>query len=181
MCTLLLILYVIYWNCNFIGTCNNFFTWCSLPVWSISRIRSPGSNPHMENISSLQIIEIKPLIFIFLFFWGGWVCTREYWMIYRGPDFLMIVWLGSSPTPFSPSPVSKLPLYFSLPVWRRQSLLTAEREKGGGGGVARSRIIRPRENPCSINHSILSLYCTIIYSTKWIRSAKKKKNNVPDP
>jgi hypothetical protein len=36
------------------------------------------------------------------------LCTREYWMIYRGPGFLAVLWFGSSPTPFPPSPASKL-------------------------------------------------------------------------
>ncbi len=31
----------------------------------------------------------------------------EYWMIYRGPGFLVVGWFASTPT-FSPSPVSKL-------------------------------------------------------------------------
>ncbi len=31
------------------------------------------------------------------------IYTREYRMIYRGTDFLAIVWFGSSPTPSSPS------------------------------------------------------------------------------
>ncbi len=30
-------------------------------------------------------------------------CTREYWMIYRGPGFLAVIWFGSFPTS-SPSP-----------------------------------------------------------------------------
>jgi hypothetical protein len=29
---------------------------------------------------------------------------REYWMIYRRPGFLAVVWFGSSPTPFFPLP-----------------------------------------------------------------------------
>ncbi len=36
-------------------------------------------------------------------------------MIYRGPGFLAVVWFGSSTTP-SPSPVTKLSLFLSLPV-----------------------------------------------------------------
>jgi hypothetical protein len=52
-------------------------------------------------------------------------------MIYRGPGFLAVVGFGSTPTPF-PSPVSKLPLFLSLPMCRRSCLLT---EEGGGEGV----------------------------------------------
>ncbi len=29
----------------------------------------------------------------------AWAKTREYWMIYRGPGFLAVVWFGSSSTP----------------------------------------------------------------------------------
>ncbi len=35
------------------------------------------------------------------------VRSTEYWMIYRGPVFLAVVWFGSSPTPLPPS-VSKI-------------------------------------------------------------------------
>jgi hypothetical protein len=66
---------------------------------------------------------------------------REYWMIYRGPGFLAVVWFGISPTPsHTTSPVSKLSLFLSLPVCRRSSLLT---EKGGRG---RSQIMGRRES-----------------------------------
>jgi hypothetical protein len=50
-------------------------------------------------------------------------------MIYREPGFLDVVWFGSSPTP---SPVSKLSLFFSLPVSARSSL---HEEAEGGEGV----------------------------------------------
>ncbi len=50
-----------------------------------------------------------------LFSSPAYVCTREYWLIYRGPDFLAVIWFGdlvrigtinytSSPTP---SPLSR--------------------------------------------------------------------------
>jgi hypothetical protein len=67
---------------------------------------------------------------------------REYWMIYRGPSFLTAVWLNSSPTPSSSSPLSKLSLFISLPVRRRSSLLAGE----GGREWASSQIIRPWES-----------------------------------
>jgi len=58
---------------------------------------------------------------------------REYWMIYRGPGCLEVVWLTPSPPPSSRSPVSKLSLFLKLPVSCRSSLLTAgEGEEGGG-------------------------------------------------
>jgi hypothetical protein len=58
------------------------------------------------------------------------VSPREDWIIYRGPGFLSVVLFGSKPTP---SPVSKLPLFFlCLPVGRRRpSLILGER--GGPG------------------------------------------------
>jgi hypothetical protein len=67
-----------------------------------------------EGINSLQLfIKFKCLTKI----WAQWVqkcwaklwifvfstyCafSREYWMIYRAPSFLAVVWFGSSPTPF---------------------------------------------------------------------------------
>jgi hypothetical protein len=67
--------------------------------------------------------------------------TREYWMIYRWPVFLAVVWFGSSLTP-SPPAVSKLSLFLSLPVCRRLSIITGE----GGGRWGRSQIIRRRES-----------------------------------
>jgi len=37
------------------------------------------------------------------FLWIMWTCTRrrEYWMIYRGPGFLDVVWFGPPPPSFS--------------------------------------------------------------------------------
>jgi hypothetical protein len=53
-------------------------------------------------------------------------------MIYRGPVFLAVVWLGSSPTPSPPLSRQQLvSLYVSLSVCRWSSLLTGE----GGEGV----------------------------------------------
>jgi hypothetical protein len=52
------------------------------------------------------------------------VSLREYWIIYRGPALLAVVWFGSFPTT-SPPPVR---------MW------------GGGGVVGRSQIIRQRES-----------------------------------
>ncbi len=58
--------------------------------------------------------------------------SKEYWMIYRGPGFLSVVWFGSSPHPLNPpptSPVSKLD-------WRHTGRLKKERQlaDGWGGG-----------------------------------------------
>ncbi len=70
---------------------------------------------------------------------------REYWVIYRGPGFLAVLWFGSSPTPFPLSFRSASCLSFSVflcvadqACWRP----TGER----GRGWARSRIIRPQES-----------------------------------
>ncbi len=62
--------------------------------------------------------------------------TPESIVISRGPGFLEVVWFGSSPTPFPPSPLSCLSFAVFLCVvsrayWR---------------GRARSQIIRPRES-----------------------------------
>ncbi len=73
-------------------------------------------------------------------------------MIYRGPDFLAVVWFGSSPTRFSPSPVTSLSLFLSLPVCHRPSLMTWE----GKRRWARSQIIRPRESLALYKSFILS-------------------------
>ncbi len=55
--------------------------------------------------------------------------VREYWRIYRGPNFLPSVWFGSIP---APSPVSQLSLFLSLPVCRRFSLLPGKEGRGAG-------------------------------------------------
>jgi hypothetical protein len=62
-------------------------------------------------------------------------------MIYKGPGYLAVIWLGSSLSLLSP--VSKLPLFLSLPVCRHSSLYSIY--EVGGGVWARSQIIRPRE------------------------------------
>ncbi len=83
-----------------------------------------------------------------------WV-NRENWMIYRGPGSLAVVWFGSTPTP---SPVSKLPLFLSLPMCRRSSLLTEE-----GRGWMWRRIIQPQES--------LALYKSF-YNLWWVTDLK---------
>ncbi len=80
---------------------------------------------------------------------------REYWMIYRGPGFLDVVWFGSSPTlsPLSRQQVVSLSLSSCVsPV-----NLTDWREIGGfGGGGAKS--YEGEKVWSSINHSILSAH-----------------------
>jgi hypothetical protein len=68
--------------------------------------------------------------------------SRQDSMIYRGKGFLAVMRFGSTPTLLPLIPVSKLPLFRSLPVCHRSSLLTGE----GGRGCAWSRIILPQES-----------------------------------
>jgi hypothetical protein len=84
--------------------------------------------------------------------WPVMVKTREYWMIDRGPGFLLVVWFGSSPIPFPPPSLSRLSLFLSLPVCRRSSLPTG----GGGGGARGAKSFDREKERFSINHSILS-------------------------
>ncbi len=73
----------------------------------------------------------------------AWVYIREYWMIYRGPSFLAVVWFGSSPTPF--------------PLSRLQGVCLSER---GEGGWAWSQILRPQEY-LVLYKSFNTLLCTL--------------------
>ena len=50
-----------------------------------------------------------------------WRCSREYRMIYLGPGFLVVVWLGPSITPSPTSRQQVVFFYLSLPVCRRSS------------------------------------------------------------
>ncbi len=64
---------------------------------------------------------------------------REYWRIYRGPGFLMVVWFGSSPSPSLPLPSEA----------RQATHRKSEKEKQlahGRWGWARSRNIRPQKS-----------------------------------
>ncbi len=66
--------------------------------------------------------------------------TGEYWIIYRGPRFLVVVHSAPLPPPSPPSPVRKLSLILSLPMCRWSKLLAGE-----GEGV-RSQLIRPHRS-----------------------------------
>ncbi len=70
--------------------------------------------------------------------------TREYWIIYRGPGFLVIAWNGSSLTPSPHSPFSKLTLSFSvfLCVSPESSLLTK-----GGSEESKNQMIARKNGP----------------------------------
>ncbi len=80
----------------------------------------------------------------------SWMCeaTREYWMIYRGPGCLTVLWFCSSSTPSLPSPVSKLSPFLSLSMSRRSSLLTGEHCKDTipqiGTYITRKEIAQPQ-------------------------------------
>ncbi len=66
--------------------------------------------------------------------WEKTAGPREYWMIYRGPSFLAVVWFRSSPTPLLPSQSSCV------------SSVELTDMRGEGRGWARSQIIRPWES-----------------------------------
>ncbi len=78
--------------------------------------------------------------------------TRAYWMIYRGPCFLAVVWFSSSPTP-SHSPVSKLDRRFTGRMRKRNNLLTGE----GWRMWARSQII-PLQESMALDKSFNTLW-----------------------
>jgi hypothetical protein len=80
---------------------------------------------------------------------------REYWVIYRGLGFLVVVWFGSPPTPFPPLLSASC---LSLSVFLCDAGRAYWRKKGGrgwpGGRGAKSY---DHENALpSINHLILS-------------------------
>jgi hypothetical protein len=54
--------------------------------------------------------------------------SREYWMIYRGPGFLVVVWFGSS----APSTVRKLDRRNAGRARKRNNLQTGEEGEGEG-------------------------------------------------
>jgi hypothetical protein len=72
--------------------------------------------------------------------------VRVYWRIYRGPGFLTVIWFSSSPQPLYPSPVSKLPLFLSLPVCRWSNLLN-----GRGMGEEPNHTASRKPGPLSLN------------------------------
>ncbi len=79
-------------------------------------------------------------LFCFLNLWPRkrFVDRRGYWMIYRGPGFLALVWFGNSPTPSPPSLVSKID--------RRHRKTEKERNLAvdwGGGGATHTTSRNP--------------------------------------
>ncbi len=87
-----------------------------------------------------------------LLFKAGSHCSRDYWMIFRGPGFLAVVWFGSSHTP-SPLNVSKLHWRHTERLRMRDNLLTGW--GGGGAGVEIVADSYDRKKAWSFtNHSI---------------------------
>ncbi len=68
--------------------------------------------------------------------------TRDYWIIYRGPGFLAVLWFGSSPTPSNPPLPSVCWTGDTQGLRNRDNLLT---EEGEGKGM-RSQIIWLQES-----------------------------------
>jgi hypothetical protein len=73
-------------------------------------------------------------------------------MIYRGPAFLAFVLFVSLPTPFCPSPVSKLDRRHTGRLRKRDNLLTGEEE----GVRGEAELYESERAWSSVNHSILS-------------------------
>ncbi len=76
---------------------------------------------------------------------------REYWMIYRRPDFLAVVWFVS----FPPPSVSKLFLFHSLLCVVGRAYWCDRWGRGGGGGA---RSFDGEKAWSSMNHSVLSVW-----------------------
>ncbi len=74
------------------------------------------------------------------------ICTpREYWIIYRGPSFLAVVWFRLLPHPFSPSARPR----------KRDNLLS-------GRGWGRSQVLRRRESPVLYkSFNTLCAHCSV--------------------
>ncbi len=113
----------------------------------------------------------KPLLFFKNEWVECWFGSREYWLIYRGPGFLAVVCLGTSPT-FTPPPphVSNLSLFLS-PL----RLLP-----GGCGRGAESYHGVKSWSP--VNHSILSDWKSAEISTSserihWKNRSSQNWNN----
>ncbi len=86
---------------------------------------------------------------------------REYWIIYRGLDFLAVVWFGCSPTPLSRQQVFSLSQSSCVSPVK----LTDGRGGGGWGRDGRGAKSYDREKAChSVNYSILR-GVTYMYST----------------
>jgi hypothetical protein len=65
---------------------------------------------------------------------------REFWMIYRGPGFLAVVWFGYSHISFSPSPARKLSLF------PESSCVSLDEVTDGRGGGQEAESYEPRKS-----------------------------------
>ncbi len=86
----------------------------------VSNFRDSAFAVHMKDLKPWEVHDFVPQ-------------TRQYWMIYRGPGFLAVLWFGSPPNP------SNLPLPTSSTgdkqeYWERET--TFWRGVGGGGETA---------------------------------------------
>ncbi len=69
---------------------------------------------------------------------------REYWLIYRGPGFLAVVWFDSLSPPFPPPfPVSKLSPFLSLPDVRGGGAKSYHYEKAWSSIIIQYSLNRP--------------------------------------
>ncbi len=88
------------------------------------------------------------------------VWNKEDWIIYGGPDFLAVVWFGSTPTP------SPLSLEQHVFLSHSFSVSPVQDGKGGWRGRAWSRIIQPQKKPGPQSFLVWkksTLYCTVDY------------------
>ncbi len=90
---------------------------------------------------------------------GVWGVSREYWIICRGPGFLAVVWLGSSPTPFPPPLVCRLNRLDTGSLRKRKKFAHGRGERGW----ARSQIIQHWES--------LALYKS--FNTFWVSGRRR--------
>ncbi len=75
------------------------------------------------------------------------VWAREYWIVYRGPGFLALIWFGSSPAPSHP-----LPSVSSCCDTQEDGERETTFWQGGGGAKSNDS----EKDWSSINHSILA-------------------------
>jgi len=81
--------------------------------------------------------------------------SREYWMIYRGPGFLVVVWFSSTPI-LSPNPGTPSGCWTGGTQWHRKILLRQLAD--GRGCVWGAESCDGEKAWSSISHIILSAY-----------------------
>ncbi len=96
--------------------------------------------------------------------------TREYWMIYRGPGFLAVLWFGSSPTPSLP-PIPSVSLTGETLEDRERETTWWRERRGGGSGAKKARTWS------SLIHSILSAQYVLMYALSSAYRKRLKKTN----